>query len=167
MELLRADRWDVLYAIGEDDDAYHRLVRGRRVASTPKSKVFAEAELVAEYARESFLNEKMPLSTARSGRNESMPYDVAMERIVHEDQDSSHLKNEPVASKDLEALVTLLEVAALSLSETPESTFSRDELIQEARAMAGSEFEIDERDAKIVLEKATFIRGPAREMRLR
>jgi len=96
-----------------------------------------------------------------------MPYDVAIERIVHESQNSSHLKNEPVGSKDLETLVTLLEVAALSLSESPTSTFSRDELIQEARLMAGADFEIDDRDAKIVLEKATFVRGSVSELRLR
>jgi hypothetical protein len=109
----------------------------------------------------------MPLSSAESGRIDSMPYDVAIERIVHEGQNSAQLKNEPVASKDLEALVTLLEVAALSLSDNPESTFSRDELIQEARLMAGTEFEIDERDARIVLEKATFVRGSKNELRLR
>jgi hypothetical protein len=167
MELLKADRWDVIYALGEDDDVYHRLVRGRRVSNSPKSKVFAAAELAAENAHASFINKEMPLSTARIGRIDSMPYDVGIERIVHESPDSSQLKNEPVASKDLEALVTLLEVAALSLSDSPNSTFSRDELIQEARLMAGPDFEIDDRDAKIVLEKATFVRGSVGELRLR
>lgn len=167
MELLGADRWDVIYALGEDDATYHRLVRGRRLQSSPKSGALSAAERAADHPEESIVNQKMLISSSHNQGSRSMPYDAAIERFVRENGDEHSLKNEPSITKDLETLVTILEVAALSLSDEPSSTFTRDQLIAEAREIAGGDLDIDERDARIVLEKATFVRGTAKEMRLR
>lgn len=167
MQLLRSDRWDVIYSLGEDDATYHRLVRGRRPTSSEKSQRLVAAEREAENAYESFVNDKMSLSRRPDTGRKPMPYDAAIERFVRAQPGDARMKNEPAAAKDLEALVTILEVAALSLSDAPDATFTRDQLIREARDIAGDDLEIDERDAKIVLEKATFVKGTARELRLR
>ena len=96
-----------------------------------------------------------------------MPYDIAAERYALTGSDRHIYRNAPAPAKDLEALVTLLEVAALSLTRTPETTFTRDELLAEARSLGGESIEIDERDARIVLEKAAFVEWSAGELRLR
>lgn len=167
MSLLRNHRWDMIYALGLEDSSCHRLVRGRRVSSGERSAVMAAAEHAAEKPKESFLNEKMLLMGAGERRITAMPYDVEVERFVREQADAPLRRNELPSTKDLEALVTLLEVAALSLSDSPDATFSRDELLREAQTIAGEAFSIDERDARSVLEKASFVTGSVREMRLR
>jgi hypothetical protein len=64
----------------------------------------------------------------------------------------------PADRRDLEAIVTLLELAAISLTATPDSTFTSEELIEEARRYGGYEIELDEGDIKIVLGKAGFLK---------
>lgn len=69
---------------------------------------------------------------------------------------------DPGRSRDLEAIATLLEVAAMSLTTAPGATFSTEQLIAEALDIAGAE--VSERDIKIFLKKrANFlIRIPGR-----
>lgn len=59
---------------------------------------------------------------------------------------------------DLEAIVTLLELAALSLTHKPGDTFDFGRLLSEARDIGGEEIEINETDVEIVLDKATFLK---------
>lgn len=77
----------------------------------------------------------------------------------------------PVAAAhptDLEAIVMLLELAAISLTKGPESTFTATELIEEARRIGGDECPLDERDARIVLVYVKFLqRVGAGRLRLR
>lgn len=60
--------------------------------------------------------------------------------------------------RDLEAIVMLLELAAIYLTQGPESTFTARELIDEARVIGGDGLQLDEADVKIVLGKAGFLR---------
>ena len=65
----------------------------------------------------------------------------------------------PVAdSRDLEAIVMLLELAAIYLTTGPEATFTKEELIERARAIGGEEINLDEADVKIVLRKTGFLK---------
>lgn len=74
----------------------------------------------------------------------------------------------PADPRDLEALVALLEVAAIFLTERPESSFTAEQLIAEARKIAGEEFGFDAADMKIVLDgMTTVIRTGDGKFRLR
>lgn len=72
----------------------------------------------------------------------------------------------PADPTDLEALVTLLELAALSLTNGPDSTFTEAQLLAEVRKVAG-EFEFEERDLKIVLDNSGFLKKARGLFRLR
>lgn len=58
---------------------------------------------------------------------------------------------EPWDSRDLETIVTLLELAAITLTTKPKAVFTREALIQEAHRYAGPKIRLDERDIGIVL----------------
>jgi hypothetical protein len=102
-------------------------------------------------------------------RRPGMPYDfdVGQERFSHLAEQPDQLRNSRVYSKDLEAIVTLLEVAALSLTTEPGETFSFEALVREARSIGGDEIELDDGDVKIVMEKARFVERVGGELRLR
>lgn len=71
--------------------------------------------------------------------------------------------------QDLEAIVTLLEVAALELTSEPGQLFTEEELISQAQQLAG-DFELKVADAKIVLQTAAFLRkekGTGKRFQLR
>ncbi len=53
---------------------------------------------------------------------------------------------------DLEAIVTLLEVAAILLTPTAGTLFTRDELFAQMHELGGDEITVDERDATIVMQ---------------
>lgn len=52
---------------------------------------------------------------------------------------------------DLEAIVLLLELGAISLTPDPSARFTYEQLLTEARSIGGAEITLDERDVKIVL----------------
>jgi hypothetical protein len=60
--------------------------------------------------------------------------------------------------RDLEAIVTLLELAAVYLTPTPDATFTVEELLIEAHRLGGDEVRIEVDDVKIVLGKAGFLK---------
>lgn len=84
-----------------------------------------------------------------------MPYDF--EGL--EDRSPPILAN-PIsyAPNDLEAIVMLIELAAISLTPKPESDFTFEELLTEARAYGGGEVAFDESAFQIVLSHATFLK---------
>jgi hypothetical protein len=163
LALLRADAWDALRQIGEDDRASHRLPRGRRPANLPGSEALNSAETLAEKLMSAPVNQDMPRKSRDSG-GEPMPYDVGDVKYV---PGAGGRRNEPVANNDLEAIVTLLEVAALSLTDRPGATFTLDQLVAEARSIGGEGIDIEERDIHIVLEKQSFLEKAGGEVRLR
>lgn len=60
--------------------------------------------------------------------------------------------------KDLQALATLLEVAALSLTTSEKSNFTLEQLLEETRKFGGEDFAFEEEDLKVVLSESRFIR---------
>lgn len=82
--------------------------------------------------------------------------DIGQERF---DVDAGRrVRQTSARARDLEAIVTLLEVAALSLTTEPGKTFTIEQLIAEACDIAGEHVSL--RDIKIVLEKGktSFLR---------
>lgn len=69
--------------------------------------------------------------------------------------------------RDLEAIVTLLELAAIYLTTGPDSTFTKKQLIDEARRIGGDDVDLDESDVNIVLGKAGFLRKIGGKLRLK
>lgn len=52
----------------------------------------------------------------------------------------------------------MLELAAIILTATPESSFTIDELLDKVRALADDDMEVDENDVRIVLGNAGFLK---------
>lgn len=150
LALLRANRWNELLELGNDDTRYHRLPRGLRPSSDPQSKTLKELDQTAE-----------TLLKHHHGRTEkretAMSYDanVGQELLSYDAGQRILQRNVPTSPKDLGALVTMLEVAALSLTTELGKTFTLEQLIQEARNIGGLDF--DERDVGIVLKKQSFL----------
>lgn len=148
LALFEADRWDAILRLGKDDAKYHRLPRGRRPQGEPVSATLTEVEREADAL---LSRPQSRRATLQHGRAEmSYDADIGQERFV---VDSGHRVRQArsARSRDLEAIVTLLEVAALSLTTEPGKTFTLEQLVAEAREIAGEEVSL--RDIKIVLEK--------------
>lgn len=59
---------------------------------------------------------------------------------------------------DLEAIVTTLEIASIYLTPAPDTRFSYEQLLAQARDLVGEELPLDERDVRIVVDNAKFLR---------
>lgn len=157
LTLMRANRWKEIEALGRDSASLYKMPRGRWSRKQPMSATLKELDEAASAIAQKSGN-------ASTVGSPPMPYDVdelESDSIANERFCDAEMQDggRPAAhSKDLEAIATLLEVAALSLTTTPNATFEFDDLIGEARELGGKEMSIDERDAKIVLSKASFVR---------
>jgi hypothetical protein len=163
LALLKANRWDILLRLGEDASEHHPMPRGRRPADKPIPSTLKAADKIAT----ELLTHG---STSATPGRTFMAYDadIGEERFAVEDEQGAHRKNEAPMSKDLEAIVTLLEVASLSLTTEPGSTFTFDQLMREVREVGGNDLKIDDRDVKIVLGKARFVKQvPGGQYRLK
>lgn len=168
LALMRWDCWDKLAELGREGREHHRLPRGRRPANAPLSDTLIRLNETAE----TLLHAVDP--QVLQPRRAAMAYDVdalqnfeiGKERFSHDAAEGAR-KNSRAHPKDLEAIVTLLEVAALSLTPEPDATFTYRELLDEARELCGDEVDLEERDVKIVLEKASFLRKAGGEYRLK
>lgn len=72
-----------------------------------------------------------------------------------------HKDRRKVYGRDLEAIVTLLELAALELSPEPGVRFARDALLDTARRIGGPSIELEEKDVDIVLRNIGFLKKVA------
>lgn len=167
LTLLQFNCWSALARLGEDDKKLHYLPRGRRPSNQPRSEALRFLDKTAE--------ELLAGSRSAAGSSESragrgaMAYDidVSHERFAVEAGRWTRVGNTPVQSRDLETIVTVLEVAALSLTTHSGATFSRDKLISEARRMAGDDLDLQEEDVDIVLQKQSFLKRVGKELCMR
>ena len=175
LALMHADRWDALSELGRDSREFHRLPRGLRPAKDRWSDTLLELnEIAALLLTEVNGYESRSPSVTKTGET-AMPYDVdalqnfdiGSERFQRGVSLGEQRSNAPTDPHDLESIVTLLEVAALSLTAEPDAAFTYNELLREAQELCGDELEIDERDVKIVLGKASFLRKSGSEYRLK
>lgn len=73
----------------------------------------------------------------------------------------------PAHPRDLETIVTILELAAIYLTDTPEATVSREEIVAEALRIGGEEVPLDETDVRIVLNASRFLVREGSRLRLK
>lgn len=157
--LIRHDMWDTLFELGADDKAYHRIVRGNRPKSDALSEAYTNAVSLAEHLAKLNVNVDNSQSGDTKGKRQKMAFDARQERFIVDSAPSIAGSNSPNETRDLEAIVTLLELAAITLTETPSSTFTKNELLVCARDYAGPEIDIRDSDVDIVLEKASFLKS--------
>ena len=69
--------------------------------------------------------------------------------------------------KDLEAIVTLMQLAAIWLTPSPDATFSEGELLAQMRELGDEEVRVADADARIVLQHARFLRTERGRYRLK
>jgi hypothetical protein len=159
--LLRADRWDGLLELSLDDQKFHPMPRGRRPKDAPLSKAMKSLEqdasdLLARHPRELKLKARTQMAA-----------DIATTELAYDTGRLILQKNSPSSPKDLGAIATLLEVAALSLTTEAGKTFTIDDLIREAQEIGGQDAKFDKNDVTIVLRKAGFVNKVAGGYQLR
>lgn len=154
--LLSANRWDQLLRLSEEDPRFHRLRRGLRSSAQSRSEALDELDVTAT---------ELMNRSEYAGRNAAMPkdLDIENEELTYEGETRVLRKKNGTSPKDLEIIVTLLEVAALSLSPKEGTKFSLDQLVGEARELAGADLKLDERDVKTVLGKARFVKKAGKQ----
>ena len=95
-----------------------------------------------------------------------MAYDLASEGYESTPEGPKRINRKPVPKRDLEAIVTLLELAAISLTDTPDDTFSLEDLVREAKLLAGTSFELEMEDIINVMSKAAFVKSVGKQLQL-
>jgi hypothetical protein len=164
LALLKANQWAGLERLVDDYRKYHRLPRGLRSADQPRSRLLEDLDGTATE-----LLEHRGAANIDDQGSSGMSYDleIGKEQLSY-DAGSRTLQRSPAASpKDLGVIVTLLEVAAFSLTTEPGAQFTFDQLVSDAREVGGQKFELDEKDLKIVLTKASFLKKVGKEYCLR
>jgi hypothetical protein len=152
LALLRSDCWASLAELGAAGRENHRLPRGRWPANQPPSAALRRLDETATTLLAGG-------NVEENGGRDAVAYDmdVTLERFAEEAAPPVRRPNS-VNSKDLEAIVTLLEVAALALTNGPDDVFTLQELIETAIEMGGGRVHLDERDVEIVLGKTGFLK---------
>jgi hypothetical protein len=150
MAIVGAGEWDEIAALGEEDNSLHHLPRGRR----PSDSTSAQLEKLRALAQ------RLVLSTAHA-KGTVMPYDGPSEATP------TSPKIAAAPPRDLEAIVSLLELAALSLTDKPGARFTEEQLIEEAQSIAGDEFTVLAWDVKLVIGKSGFLKKIGREFTLK
>jgi len=161
LALLRAECWGELIALGAEDKSNHKLPRGRRPKVWEASDVMLKLDKLATK-----LLRSDPSKSSESPRN-PMSYDLEIapslipsKAPVHIEGTSraKHKKTAPARIDDLEAIVVLLELAAMTLSEKPRTSFTTEQLYDEACSIAGDDGTIDIEDVQIIVDKASFLK---------
>jgi hypothetical protein len=146
--------WSDLARLGREPKDKHRLPRGLRPAGGPASTILAELDATATRLIE---------SAQTSAKGTPMSYDF----------ESATDRSPPVVTsyvphaKDLEAIVTVLQLAAIELTPTAGALFTVTELLAQVRELAGDEINIDESDVRIVLDKSGFLKKEGTKLRLK
>jgi hypothetical protein len=63
---------------------------------------------------------------------------------------------------DLETIVLLLQLAAIELTTAPGAEFTFEQMLQTACSYGGDDLVVDERDVRIVIPHATFLKRRGR-----
>jgi len=162
LALLRHDCWAELEALGRDDPKYHYIPRGRRPTGAPTSSLVKRLVALATELLDSATKPRRRSHRTQPGRT-PMSYDFGT--AVDQSPPTPHI--ETADRRDLEAIVTLLELAAICLTTGPDSSFTKQQLLDEARRIGGDDIDLDENDVNIVLGKAGFLRKIGGRLRMK
>ncbi|MBS0221805.1 MAG: hypothetical protein JSR91_13795 [Proteobacteria bacterium] len=153
LALLRHDCWQALLDIAHEDRSKHPLPRGRRPSDAPASPAMTKATKTAQALIAGHLGSPPSM---KADRRTKMVYDLTQLTEPFEPV-GPIMPNRPASGKDKEALLTLLEVSALALTDTPEASFTLDDLIKQAQDLGGDTVVVDPKDAENIIEKAKFL----------
>lgn len=163
LALLRFECWAELIALGLDDKTNHRLPRGRRPRVWEASEPLLALETLASELLRS--GKRAPASYGISTRR-PMSYDLEVAPECLPKKAPVH-KQRRVRGTDLEAITTLVELAAISLSHKPDDTFSEMEIYDAACNIGGKDISLDKVDVNLVLDKAAFLKREKQRYRLK
>lgn len=76
-------------------------------------------------------------------------------------------KAEKVSPRDLEAIVTVMDIAALCLTNAPDDTFTFEQLFAEMNNLGGPDLQFEERDVRTVLATYPMIAKQGSQLSLR
>ncbi|WP_421997863.1 hypothetical protein [Reyranella sp.] len=161
LALLKANHWDAVAELGKEARDQHRLPRGRRPAGKQTPTLRTMDKTATDLLSRSSRDER------REAKPMSYDFDVAEQRYSYESGRRARETNKVISGRDLEAIITLLEVAALSLTTEEGATFSRERLVSEARDLGGPDVDLQDGDIDIVLKKQGFLVRVGKELRLR
>jgi hypothetical protein len=163
LALLQADQWDALARLGTDAAQLHRLPRGRRAADLPQSQTLTDLDEVATR----LLHGEANPSPEKGETIMSYDTDIEYEQLSLDAGKRKLRKNTQASAQDLGIITTVLEIAALTLTTEAGKTFSFNQLMDEAREIGGKNLNLQEKDAKIVLKKPSFLKKAGKAYRLR
>jgi len=146
--LLRFGHWKELKQLGSDDATKHSLPRGRRRADEKPSKLMAQLDKIAT----DLIKSASPRPKTTGKKTMSYDFEHATDRTAP--AVTNLIPNE----RDLEAIVTLLQLAAIELTPLSGTEFTAKELVERARELGGDEVRIELEDVDIVLGKAGFLK---------
>ncbi len=165
LALLRANCWSELLELGYDAREHHKLPRGRRPSEYERSPALRKLN---KTATELLSSKGRRPSAAGSDMSKAMAYDVDVSQERYSYESGHRARSNRVSSpRDLETIITLLEIAALSLTTEEGATFTRDQLIREAKETGGPQIDLRDEDIDIVLQKQGFLVKVGKELRLR
>jgi len=152
--LVRADRWGEIEALGREPSELNPRPRNIRPKDAPLSAALKALDALATKLVRS--------SKAATRGGNAMAYEPAQH---HPAPRSSKAPMAPVIppayGRDLEAIVSLLELAAIQLTTGPGVAFTRQQLLDAAREFGGDEIELEAADVDIVIGKSGFLKKVA------
>lgn len=154
--LLRFNRWKDLEALGREDASKHDMPRGRRRATERPSKLLKQLDVLATN-----------LITAARQRPKTTEKAMAYDFETATDRKAPIVTTFVPQPRDLEAIVTLLQLAAIELTPAPGTKFTAKQLLERVRELGGDEVKVDDADIKIVLGKAGFLKKSGNEFSLK
>jgi len=165
MALLRFDCWPELEALGRDDPAFHRLSRGIRAKGSTISPTLQRLDRLAS---ELLRSPDPALIDQPNPMRDAMSYDFDRQSFSDASPEPAAFSESSRANpKDLEAIMLMLELAAINLTRTPDSKFTAQELLEEARDLGGDDLVLDQLDIAIVLGKNGFLKKEGKHYRMK
>ncbi|HEY1692276.1 MAG TPA: hypothetical protein VGG39_08940 [Polyangiaceae bacterium] len=149
LALLHFNQWRKLAELGREDNAKHPLARGLRPKNEKPAGLLLELQETADKLLSS-------ASSRPQTKGDAMSYDF--ETVTDRRKSPTAGADYVPQPKDLEAIVTLLHLAAIELTPEPGVQFTIEELIATARELGGDEIGIDPADVKVVLGKPGFLK---------
>lgn len=160
MALMHAGQWRQILALNEEPADVHPRPRGLRPANAPESKRLTSLTRMAD--------KLLGLPSEHAGARaplgaQPMAYDA---EVLTPDQLAEVMSLPPLEvpklnGRDLEVIMTMLELAAMELTPQAGATFTKKALLDKAREYAGDSVELLDSDVKIVLNKNGFLEDVA------
>ena len=167
LTLLQNNYWWDLYQLGVEDGSFHRSMFGWRSSKGPGSKVLQQLNETAE----SLLTGSAPVPQSPHYNTElhHMPYDGdgTLSAVTQDSGNQAPPKEPCPYSRDLDTIVTTLELAALSLTTKPGATFTREKLMSKAHEFVGPEIRLRDEDVDLVIKKQGPVKRSGKKLCLR